>query len=86
MPTLYVRPDVWNNGIGQALCTEGLVRAAERGFRTLTLWVLVLNERAIRFYEAFGFVADGSIKREEATPERLEARRYVIDVPDHEDE
>lgn len=76
MPTLYVRPDYWHRGLGRTLCQSGLDLASSRGFDLLTLWVLEMNQRARRFYEAFGFVADGERKVDELTTERLVALRY----------
>lgn len=78
MPTLYVRPDAWHVGYGRGLCEAGLEKARRRGFRTLTLWVLEVNERARDFYKEFGFVPDGATKVEEMTTERLIAFRYRI--------
>ena len=82
MPTLYVRPDWWSRGVGQALCAAGLERARDQGFDALTLWVLEINERAQSFYETFGFEADGVTKVDEATSESLVARRYRIGLED----
>ncbi len=52
---LYVHPDQWDKGAGLALwdaAREGLV---EEGCTEVTLWVLLRNERALRFYELAGF-------------------------------
>ena len=78
MPTLYVHPDAWRRGYGQALCAEGLSSAAERGFDVLTLWVLEVNTRAHSFYSAFGFLSDGATKVVEDSSKGLVARRYQI--------
>jgi ribosomal protein S18 acetylase RimI-like enzyme len=80
MPTLYVRPDLWRVGVGRALCEAGMTRAAERGFGTLTLWVLEMNDRARGFYQALGFTWDGGEKVDEATSDCLTARRYRIEL------
>lgn len=80
MPTLYVHPDAWRRGYGRALCEAGLVRAVERGFRRLTLWVLEINTPACAFYEAFGFEADGVTKIDMSSRDALVARRYRIDL------
>ncbi|MEU0812096.1 GNAT family N-acetyltransferase [Streptomyces sp. NPDC005970] len=56
---IYVRPDLFGGGIGRALLTESVSRAAERGFPRLRLWVLEGNARARRFYERAGFAPDG---------------------------
>lgn len=80
MPTLYVHPDVWHQGHGQALCVAALERARQRGFEVLTLWVLEINERARAFYREFGFHPDGGTTVDELTIERLVAFRYRIDL------
>jgi ribosomal protein S18 acetylase RimI-like enzyme len=80
MPTLYVHPDAWRRGYGRALCEAGLVRAVERGFRRLTLWVLEINTPACAFYEAFGFESDGVTKIDMSSRDGLIARRYRIDL------
>lgn len=81
MPTLYVAPGRWGRGFGRALCAEACRRAADLGFRALTLWVLDPNTRAKRFYEAFGFVADGATKMDDGPiPSSLLARRYRLEL------
>lgn len=54
---IYVLPDRWSTGVGQALWARTKERSVERGFQRATLWVLRDNVRAIRFYEAAGFAA-----------------------------
>lgn len=78
MPTLYVSPQAWGRGLGRMLCDEAIIRSRAMGFRELTLWVLDINEQARGFYEAYGFVADGHSKIDEATSESLVAYRYRI--------
>ncbi|MDX1492521.1 MAG: GNAT family N-acetyltransferase [Longimicrobiales bacterium] len=78
MPTLYIRPDYWHRGLGRSLCQAALDLASQAGFEILTLWVLEMNQRARRFYEIFGFEADGATKVDELTTERLVALRYRI--------
>lgn len=80
MPTLYVRPDSWRLGYGRALCEAALQRARVRGFTELTLWVVEVNEGAAAFYEALGFVFDGTTRVDELPKEPLMARRYRIDL------
>jgi len=58
----YVHPDWWRKGTGRVLmghAMDGLVRA---GRDDISLWVLERNDRARRFYEAFGFGPDGTRK------------------------
>ena len=52
---MYVAPDYWGEGVGLALwdaAREGLV---DEGCTDVTLWVLLKNERAMRFYDLAGF-------------------------------
>src|SRR6516162_11135159 len=56
----YVHPDWSRKGTGRVLmghAIDGLVRA---GRDDISLWVLEGNDRARRFYEAFGFGSDGT--------------------------
>ncbi|MCA9947454.1 MAG: GNAT family N-acetyltransferase, partial [Anaerolineales bacterium] len=63
---------------GAALMQEGLARLQALGFLAVSLWVLAGNNRAIRFYEQFGFKPDGTTKVENR-PGGLELHevRYV---------
>ena len=52
---MYVASDYWGEGAGLALwdaCREGL---EEEGCTEVTLWVLLRNDRALRFYDLAGF-------------------------------
>lgn len=72
---LYVTPAHWRQGAGLALWDGARDGLKEEGCTQVTLWVLLQNERAMRFYEqAAGFkrempslktVAFGSVKLEE---------------------
>lgn len=57
---IYVRPASWSSGAGQALWLRARELMRAQGFESCSLWVLALNERAIRFYGAAGFVDDGA--------------------------
>jgi GNAT superfamily N-acetyltransferase len=63
---LYVDPDRWGLGIGRALLQEARARLARAGFEQATLWVLVGNRRAERFYRIDGWAPDGSRRQNEA--------------------
>ena len=54
---LYVLPEYWGRGVGYALMNEAALRLDVCA--GITLWVLEGNERAIRFYERYGFRFDG---------------------------
>lgn len=62
--TIYALPSVWGRGVGKRLWQAGLAAMQRRGYHEVTLWVLDGNERALRFYKAAGFKADGVSKTE----------------------
>jgi GNAT superfamily N-acetyltransferase len=62
----HVAPDHWRKGVGRHLMSVALSQLSDAGFHTAILWVLSANERAIRFYEATGWRADGATKSEKA--------------------
>jgi ribosomal protein S18 acetylase RimI-like enzyme len=62
---LYVLPEHWDRGIGRELMAAGLDALAAAGFSEAMLWVLEANERARRFYEKGGWLADGAVKQDE---------------------
>jgi ribosomal protein S18 acetylase RimI-like enzyme len=62
---IYLAPAAWGQGIGRKLMDAALERLVFAGFSEATLWVLDSNARARRFYEAGGWVADGTQRRDE---------------------
>ena len=56
---LYVLPEYYGTGLGRRLTDAAL---ALIGQPKVALWVLKDNHRAIRFYEKYGFRADGREK------------------------
>ena len=72
---IYVLPSHWGNGVGLALWDGARDGLKEEGCTQVTLWVLLANERALRFCEhAAGFkrelpslktTAFGSVRLEE---------------------
>ena len=53
---IYVLPSHWGNGVGLALWDGARDGLKEEGCTQVTLWVLLANERALRFCEhAAGF-------------------------------
>jgi ribosomal protein S18 acetylase RimI-like enzyme len=57
---LYARQRVLGSGVGAALMQRALAEAAGRGKDAVWLGVWDRNERAIRFYESWGFHRTGS--------------------------
>ena len=59
----YVEPAYWSRGVGLALWNEALERMADDGARSVTLWVIEHNERALKFYRRAGFEADAGPRK-----------------------
>jgi GNAT superfamily N-acetyltransferase len=57
---LYARQSVLGRGVGAALMQRALAEAAGRGKDAVWLGVWDRNDRAIRFYESWGFHHSGS--------------------------
>ncbi|HFU4203681.1 TPA: N-acetyltransferase family protein [Streptococcus suis] len=57
---LYVLADYYGQGIGYQLMQAALEQM--QSYKTISLWVLEGNERAISFYEKIGFCFDGVTK------------------------
>lgn len=57
---IYVAPSHWARGVGRSLWLGARARLAEQGYRSVSLWVLAGNRRAIRFYRLAGFRAEES--------------------------
>ncbi|MBO0981478.1 GNAT family N-acetyltransferase [Microbacterium sp. SD291] len=62
---LYAYPSTWSQGIGHALISRAEDELRAEGWTEAYLWVLKGNDRAIRFYERHGWIADGREKRGE---------------------
>lgn len=52
---MYVNPAHWGKGAGLALWDAAREGLADEGCTDVTLWVLLRNERALRFYDLAGF-------------------------------
>jgi ribosomal protein S18 acetylase RimI-like enzyme len=79
---LNVLPAAWRRGTGRMLCEDVIALAPERGWKTLTLWVLRENARARSAYARIGFAADGTRKVDTAfTGSPLVELRYRREVP-----
>lgn len=79
---IYLAPAMLSTGLGRRLWLSALDRMIDRGFTSVTLWVLVRNDRAIRFYEAAGFSADpASRKHFSLGGAVVEEIRYAREIP-----
>lgn len=77
---IYLVADSWGRGHGRALLEQMLDYLEKDGFQTVMLWVLEGNERAIRFYEQAGFVANGTVKVETIGETTVRELRYTRPV------
>jgi len=57
---LYVLQESIGSGVGAALMLDAINESQRRGFETLWLGVWEHNERAIQFYQKWGFVKVGT--------------------------
>jgi len=73
---LYVAPARLGVGVGRALFERAVSFLADSGFVWATLWVLVSNGRARRFYEVAGWEPDGSRRPFAAGGVEREEMRY----------
>ena len=73
---LYVEPDCWGRGIGQALAAAARAGLYRQGFRKAVLWVVAGNARAQRFYRADGWSPDESRRAQQVWNVTLDTVRY----------
>ncbi|MDB5731370.1 MAG: putative N-acetyltransferase, family [Variovorax sp.] len=71
---IYVKPEHWDRGVGVALWDAARDGLEEEGCTTVTIWLPLRNQRALRFHELAGFKREmktaktsqlGSVKIEE---------------------
>ncbi len=74
---IYVLEDHWGRGAGARLHRAAVDVLRNEGFETVTLWVLVDNHRARRFYQRMGLAADSLEKVEEIGGRQCRQVRYV---------
>jgi GNAT superfamily N-acetyltransferase len=79
---LYVEPDCWGRGLGQALASAARGELYRLGFRSAVLWVVAGNARAQRFYRADGWTADGLHRPQQVWNIAVDTVRYsrVLDA------
>jgi GNAT superfamily N-acetyltransferase len=75
---IYVLPETWGEGVGQALMGEVLSRLRTDGFPEAILWVLEDNPRTRRYYELAGWRTDGATKEEPVLGIPAQEVRYRI--------
>lgn len=75
---LYVDPDHWREGVGGAMLSAGLGELAGGGWQDVILWVLPENERALTFYESFGFFVEQGIEKLEERSGRPVIRLRLV--------
>ncbi|MGZ9108422.1 MAG: N-acetyltransferase family protein [Micavibrio sp.] len=51
---LYILPAYWRAGLGRQLMAEGTAALREKKHKSVCLWVLEGNKRAVAFYKALG--------------------------------
>jgi ribosomal protein S18 acetylase RimI-like enzyme len=60
---MYVSPQKWRRGVGNALWEYARTSLQEAGYSDVTLWVFELNYSARQFYEKIGFTLDREIQK-----------------------
>lgn len=61
---IYAAPTFWSTGGGRALWDAARGDLQEQSYRSVTLWVIRDNARAIRFYERSGFAVEADSAKE----------------------
>ena len=64
----YVEPSFWGRRIGHQMVAEAVELARACGMRTMVLWVLEQNVRALHFYGGEGFELDGERRQVRHVP------------------
>jgi GNAT superfamily N-acetyltransferase len=74
---IHVEPGLVGTGLGRRLMDNALPQLAGLGAERAVLWVLEANERARRFYDRAGWVADGGTRVEAVNGEPVPQLRYT---------
>jgi len=74
--------EAWSagTGVGRALLSHAMTDLLGRGFNSAVLWVLEGNQRARRFYERAGWLADGARKEDHRVDHVRHEIRYRRDL------
>lgn len=80
---VYVEPRRQGRGAGRALLDAAVAALGNAGVSEVRLWVLEENAPSRRFYERYGFVADGArqhfrVRQSDGTPVDLPEVRYTL--------
>ena len=77
---IYVAPEAWGTGAGQALLRAAVDELCAQGYGDALLWVLADNPRARRFYEREGWSLDGRRRTGEHLGIRTDELGYRISL------
>jgi ribosomal protein S18 acetylase RimI-like enzyme len=77
---IYVEPDRMGFGLGGALFAHALDDLRAMDYTAASLWVLAGNDATQRFYQRFGFRADGRQQVEELEGTEVQVVRYVREL------
>ncbi|MCE2433851.1 MAG: GNAT family N-acetyltransferase [Candidatus Latescibacteria bacterium] len=77
---IYALEEFWDCGIGRRLMEDSLAVLREMDCSTVKVWVLDTNQRAISFYQKFGFTAEDIQKVEARGGVELREIRYSLSM------
>lgn len=75
---MYVHPDRWRTGIGDALMAATFTELERLGATSSYLWVLEGNDRAMRFYERHGWQSDNVAKSFDTNGVEVRELRFSV--------
>ena len=73
---IYLLPEYQHKGYGAKMMEYAIDFLRDKGHNTIKIWVLEQNEKAISFYNKFGFSFDGS-KKEAELGKKLTVVRFA---------
>ncbi|MBU5425553.1 GNAT family N-acetyltransferase [Tissierella pigra] len=77
--SMYFLEEYWGKGLAVKLMNKAISILKDEGCRRILLWVYEENERAIGFYERYGFIFDGTKKHSQFSNKPIELR-YILDI------
>ena len=77
---IYLEPDRIGQGLGRPLIASARRALVQLGHQRGDLWVLASNHRTRAFYQADGWIADGSEKTDDLGGGDVAEVRYVRDL------